>query len=87
MSYGNDGDDEYEDGYEDDDVLFPSCRFCAVVDTWGAGGPPEWDRIAHQVRSFSFFFVVNYRDILDHSTPGQIFCFKLTRYFGWASLL
>ena len=52
MSYDNDGDDEYEDGDEDDDVLFPSCSFCAVVDTWGAGGPPEWDRIAHQVRSF-----------------------------------
>ena len=57
MSYDNDGDDEYEDGDEDeDDVLVPSCSFCAVVDTWGAGGPPEWDRIAHQVRSFSFFF-------------------------------
>ena len=81
MSYDNDGDDEYEDSDEDDDVLFPSCSFCAVVDTWGAGGPPEWDRIAHQVRLFPSFFV-NYRDILDNSTPGQIFCFKLSRYFG-----
>ena len=83
MSYDNDGDDEYEDSDEDDDVLFPSCSFCAVVDTWGAGGPPEWDRIAHQVR----YFVLSYQDILENSTPCQIFCFKLSRYFGWASLL
>ena len=70
MSFDNDGDDEYEDD-DDDDVLLPSCSFCAVVDTWGAGGPPEWDRIAHQVRLF--VVVVNYRDILDNNTPGQIF--------------
>ena len=56
MSYDNDGDDEYEDD-EDDDVLLPSCSFCAVVDTWGAGGPPEWDRIAHQVRIFPLFLL------------------------------